>query len=532
RQLAGGDAIQLTRGNTDDTHPSFSPDGSQIVFSSDRNGGGIYVISALGGEPRQLTNRGWRPRFSPDGRTIAYFTGPRSNSLTDERIFLVPVTGGEPVPFHPEFLSIRNPVWSPDGRRLLFMGRRDKADRWPDDADWWIAPVDGGDAKQIDAFEVLGREAFIDYTVPEVWDAGNGILFSRRVADSTNVWRLPLSSDRRALPDLQQLTFGTGKEMEPNILPAGGLIFSNYTERLNLWSLPIDAAGRIGDDLQPLTQGDTMAGSPTISLSGDQLLFTADRGAGRQVWLRNLRTASEAAVSPGGSTVRGAVLSRDGRRVAWQVPEAAGTGLYTAATTGGAPARICTGCGGLMSGWTLDNRFLINQSQVPSRFSQLDVATRESRPLLAHPTRGVYSGNLSGDGHWLTFHAHVEDSAHGQQIYAAPLTRQPVDVASWIPITSGEFEDDKPRWSAKGDAIYFTSLRDGYRCLWMQRVDPASKQPTGPAESIRHFHSTRLGMMFPDLTLLGVSVARDRLVFTLVNRTAGIWMGTPAQAAQ
>jgi serine/threonine protein kinase/Tol biopolymer transport system component len=532
RQLAGGDAIQLTRGSTDDTHPSFSPDGSQIVFSSDRNGGGIFVVPTLGGEPRQLTSRGRRPRYSPDGQTIAYYTGPRSNSITDERIYLVPAAGGESVPFHPEFLSIRNPVWSPDGRSLLFMGRRDKSDRWPDDADWWIAAADGGGAaQQIGALEILGRQAFTDFTMPEVWDARNGILFSRRVADSSNVWRLMLSSDRRALPDLQQLTFGTGTEMEANILPAGGLVFTNYAERLNLWSLPIDAAGRVGDDLQPLTQGDTMAGSPMISVSGDQLVFIANRGAGRQVWVRDLRTASEAVLSPEGGAARGAVISRDGTRVAWQVTEKDGSHLYTTATTGGVPARACTGCG-LVSNWTPDNRFLMYQSQVPSRFSLLDLATKVSRPLLVHPTRAVYSGNLSVDGEWLTFHAHVEDSAHGQQIYAAPMVQQPVAPNAWIPITSGEFEDDKPRWSVKGDAIYFTSLRDGYRCLWMQRVDPVSKQPTGPAESIRHFHSARLGMMFPDLALFGVSVARDRLVFTLVDRTAGIWMGTPAPAAK
>jgi Tol biopolymer transport system component len=531
RQLAGGDAIQLTRGNTDDTHPSFSPDGSQIVFSSDRNGGGIFVVPTLGGEPRQLTNRGRRPRYSPDGKTIAYYTGPRSNSITDEKIFLVPVSGGEPVPFRPEFMSIRNPVWSPDGKSLLFMGRRSESDRWPEDADWWIAPQQGGDAQQIDAFEVLGPQAFGDFTAPEVWDARNGILFSRRVADSTNVWRLPLSSDLRALPALQQLTFGTGNEMEPNILPTGGLIFTNYAERLNLWSLPIDAAGRVGDDLQPLTQGDTMAGSPSISLNGEQLAFVANRGAGRQVFVRNLRTASEAALSPEGGFARAAVLSRDGTRVAWSATENNGSGLYTAATTGGVPVRACTGCG-LVSNWTIDNRSLMYQFQAPSRFLLVDLATRVSRSVLAHPVRGVYSGNLSVDGGWVTFHAHVENSAHGQQIHVAPVGQGEVDPKTWIPITSGEFEDDKPRWSAKGDAIYFTSLRDSYRCLWMQRVDPVTKQPTGPAESIRHFHSARLGMMFPDMTLLGVSAARDRLVFTLVNRTAGIWMGTPAQAAQ
>jgi serine/threonine protein kinase len=528
RQLAGGDAIQLTRGSTDDTHPTFSPDGSQIAFSSDRNGGGIFVIPSLGGEPRQLTNRGRRPRYSPDGKTIAFFSGPRSNSTTDEKIFLVPAAGGDTVPFHPEFLSARSPVWSPDGKSLLFMGRRDKSE-WPDDADWWIAPIEGGEPRAIGALEVLGRQDFLDFASPELWDGRDGILFSRRVADSTNVWRLALSSDRRALPSPQQVTFGTGNEREANVLPGGGLVFTNYTERLNLWALPIDADGRIGDTLEALTQGDTMTGSPSISLSGDRAVYIANRGSGNQVWVRDLRTDSVAALSPEGTTARSAVLSRDGTRAAWQYIEASGRALYTVAANGGVPAQVCAGCG-LPAGWTIDNRYLLYQSEIPSRFSLLDVMTRQSRPLLAHPTRGVYSGNISIDGGWITFHAHVEDSAHGQQIHAAPLGQGTVSPDSWVPITTGEFEDDKPRWSVKGDAIYFTSLRDGYRCLWMQAVDPISKRPRGDAVSIRHFHSARQGMMFPDLSLLGVTVARDRIVFTLVNRTAGIWMGTPAPA--
>jgi eukaryotic-like serine/threonine-protein kinase len=526
RQLAGGEAIQLTRGNTDDTYPSFSPDGSQIVFSSDRNGGGIFVIPALGGEPRQLTKGGRRPRYSPDGQTVAYFTGPRSNSTTNEKIFMVPAAGGEAVPFHPEFLSIRNPIWSPDGQRLLFSGRRAISDRWPDDADWWVASVKGGPAQKIGAFEILGRQSFSDFTSPDVWDARDGIIFSRRVADSTNVWRLQLSSAGLALPGLEQLTFGTGKEMESNILPGGGLVFTSYTERLNLWALKIDGS-RVSAELEPLTQGDTMAGSPSIASSGDRIAFIANRGAGNQVWIRDIRTGSDAALSPERGVGRASVLSSDGTRAVWQVDQETGRALHTVSAAGGVPTVVCDDCG-LPLGWTHDNRFILYQSQVPSRFSLLDVATRASRPLLAHPVRGVYAGNLSPDDQWVAFHAHVPNAANRQQIHTAPLASIPVDPAAWVPITSGEFEDDKPRWSAAGDAIFFTSLRDGYRCLWRQRVDPRTKRPNAPVESIRHFHSARLGMMYPDLAMLAVTVAQDRIVFSLVNRTAGIWMGTPA----
>ena len=50
RQVSGGDPIQLTRDPADDHQPAFSPDGGQIVFRSERAGGGgttLFQLSAV-----------------------------------------------------------------------------------------------------------------------------------------------------------------------------------------------------------------------------------------------------------------------------------------------------------------------------------------------------------------------------------------------------------------------------------------------------------------------------------------------------
>src|SRR4029077_18701360 len=73
--LPHGEPIRLTRHAADDYEPSFSPDGSRIAFRSDRDGGGVYVISVLGGQETRIAEQGRRPRFSPDGRWIAYWVG-------------------------------------------------------------------------------------------------------------------------------------------------------------------------------------------------------------------------------------------------------------------------------------------------------------------------------------------------------------------------------------------------------------------------------------------------------------------------
>ena len=76
QRTTGGRAIRLTDNPADDREPDVSPDGSLIAFRSDRDGGGIYVTPTLGGDARLVAEFGRSPRFSPDGKRIAYWTGP------------------------------------------------------------------------------------------------------------------------------------------------------------------------------------------------------------------------------------------------------------------------------------------------------------------------------------------------------------------------------------------------------------------------------------------------------------------------
>jgi serine/threonine protein kinase len=531
RQVSGGEAIRLTRGAADDREPSFSPDGSRLVFRSDRNRGGIYVMSALGGEPRQLAAYGRRPRFSPDGRWIAFWSGTSSNSGTFEKIYLIPAEGGEPKPWHAEFSSARDPVWSPDGRFLLFLGKRDQAARWPESADWWIAPVDGGTPRSTGAFDVLGRESFIDFVAPEAWVAPNDIVFNRRVGDSTNVWRVPLSRRQTILSPPQRLTFGAGLELQPAVAPTGAVVFASYTERLNLWGLPIDpGSGVVGDDLNRYTQGDALDGAPSISSDGGRSAFVSNKEGSDEIWVHDFRTGRDTRLTGAAGRKGLAVISPDGSHVAFDVFENGKVALYTAAANGGLVDKVCDSCGQPRS-WTADLKHLVYQADDPSRFFVLDLVSKQSTLNLSDPERGVFSGNISRDGAWIAFHA-KRNAAEGQQIFVAPFRTAGVRPEAWIPITSGEFEDDKPRWSADGFSIYFTSVRDGFRCLWVAYVDPATKRPLGDAAVVRHFHQTRLSMMYPTLRRFDLAVARDKIVFSLVERTANLWTAMPEAAAK
>ena len=81
--LASRDITRLTTSRAIDTEGSWSPDGRQIYFTSDRSGGPqVYRMSASGGTPERVTFEGSynaRPRLSPDGTKLAMVHLDRGN---------------------------------------------------------------------------------------------------------------------------------------------------------------------------------------------------------------------------------------------------------------------------------------------------------------------------------------------------------------------------------------------------------------------------------------------------------------------
>jgi len=162
------------------------------------------------------------------------------------------------------------------------------------------------------------------------------------------------------------------------------------------------------------------------------------------------------------------------------------------------------------------------------------LARRPARDLLvssesaAGVTRVTHDGgltmqpSLSDDGEVLVY---ASDRAGNDQLdlWVAPADGSGARDDRWIPITTGESWDDKPRWSPSGSLLYFVSHRDGFRCIWAQRLDPSTKKPLGAPFAVEHFHNGRLSMMNVRIAALGFAVARDRLVFNLGEVTGNIW---------
>jgi len=110
KQVAGGQPIRLTSDGAGNTTPDFSPDGSKIVFRSNRDGGGIYEIPAFGGDARLLARDGLNPKYSPDGSQVAYWVGNPGVYSTipgTGTVWVIPVAGGPPQRVGPNFVPGR-----------------------------------------------------------------------------------------------------------------------------------------------------------------------------------------------------------------------------------------------------------------------------------------------------------------------------------------------------------------------------------------------------------------------------------------
>lgn len=117
----GGGRTVLTTNLADDYDPTWSPDGTEILFVSERGGQpDVYIMDANGSNQRRVRrNSGHRtsPTWAPDGRRIAY-------SWNEEDIYIYNLVTGAS-----EFLvSGANPAWSPDGRYIAFI----RGGTWPE----------------------------------------------------------------------------------------------------------------------------------------------------------------------------------------------------------------------------------------------------------------------------------------------------------------------------------------------------------------------------------------------------------------
>ena len=117
----GGAPTNLTKDAAYDTDPAWSPDGTQLVYASDKNGGllQLWLRDLTTNQDRKLTSLATQPlapAWSPDGARIAFLNvnemwGAASLDILD-------LATGKITRLHDTLFAPGSPTWSPDGKRV------------------------------------------------------------------------------------------------------------------------------------------------------------------------------------------------------------------------------------------------------------------------------------------------------------------------------------------------------------------------------------------------------------------------------
>jgi Tol biopolymer transport system component len=509
---------RVTSGEFNDLDPDFSPYDHLIAFRSERDGGGVYIVPSDGSDaPRLIARGGWKPKFSPDGKWIAYFTLTEYEDSTASfglgQIFIVSSEGGQPRRIATDFPTARYPIWAPDSAHILFSGARKDGER-----DWWTAPIDGGPPARTHALELLNRSlAVVGY--PENWQ-GDAVFFSGAEDRDLHVWEIPISSSSmQALGPPRRLTNGGGTEQQSAVGPDGRLFFATLKTAVDVWSLPVDPGNaRVLGPLRQVTHDGLKVELPTVSADGSKLAYISNKSGQQDIWVGDPDGKSDQRVTSARHIGYRPLLSPDGNRLIYPTILKGECAVQMLNLAMSAVSARLGGCYGIWD-WSPDGSSLLTFRSGVTTEVNLTTVTGERQTILSSKNRGLFGARFSPDGHWIAFT--VGGNSANAQIYIAPLKQGTlIPESEWIlvcPNRGGE-----PAWSPGGDVLYFFSKRDGYHCIWAQKLGPG-KRPEGEPIPIQHLHSPAFGMFFMRITEFGLSVTKDRLTMNLAQSTGNLW---------
>ena len=247
----GSGVQRLTVNQARDVFPRFSPDGSQIAFSSNREGNyDVYVIPSTGGKPRQLTFNsaddmtvGW----TPDGKKII-FASSRNQGIFPgvTTLFEVPVDGGMPQPIPTDWGSSAS--YSPDLSKLAFTRHPGvwsrKHYRGSYAVDLWLMDENSRQFTRLadDEYKgnymwpMYGHDGAIYFVADRLPDEKNIKFGGPDVMKSANnIWKI----SERGGPLVQVTHHTDGNLFFPSISSDGKTIV--YEENFGLWKLDVES---------------------------------------------------------------------------------------------------------------------------------------------------------------------------------------------------------------------------------------------------------------------------------------------------
>lgn len=447
---------------------AWSPDGHRIAFLRRGSGGGVFVLSALGGPERKLaevrfpSNEGLD--WSPDGKWLA--VSDKDNVSDRFSIFLISPEAGErrrlTTPQNTEDDGL--PAFSPDGRSIAFVRVRSSVQNI------FVTPISGGKPKQVTSLN--------SYIAGLSWTAdGKEMIFSGISRSSGfTLWRVAAVGGEPQT--LEQL--GIGNRLDPAVAHRGNrLAYTQVVGTINVWQAPLKhPRAMAGPPIKLISSTRTQSGAQ-YSPDGKKIVFVSDRTGKVELWR----------------------CDEDGSNVTQLT-------FLTAADTG-------------TPHWSPDSREIVFDSQASGDEGLYLISSEggAAKPLLVDSHFNA-EPSFSHDGHWIYF---VSDRTGRHEIWKMARDRGP-------PIQVTYHGGNMPLESADGTFLYYTKARGDDPSstdtvgLWRAPVAQGKEERVAPGVLEFNWTTARAGIYFidggskPPLKLIDPSNGRTTIITTLPNQ--------------
>ncbi|HEY1215849.1 MAG TPA: winged helix-turn-helix domain-containing protein [Bryobacteraceae bacterium] len=262
---------------------AWTPDGKWIAFGghpSDDEAPGIWMVGIEGTEKRRLTQVGgqefghWAPKFSPDGRTLAFI---RERSLSASAIYVLPLSSalmpaGSPKRVTRESAAVQGLAWTASGRGLVFSSGGHQGL-----SHMWKISVRERSAERAGQAELL---SFGEHAAGLSVARSGRLVYSAEFSNA-NIWKLTLGGQNT--PSTTPLVRSTLKEGMPDYSPDGKrLAFaSTRSGTEEIWVSDPDGL----NPMQLTSMGGPQCSNPRWSPDGQLILFNSRREGSADLYL-------------------------------------------------------------------------------------------------------------------------------------------------------------------------------------------------------------------------------------------------------
>jgi WD40 repeat protein len=149
---------------------------------------------------------------------------------------------------------------------------------------------------------------------------------------------------------------------------------------------------------------------------------------------------------------------------------------------------------------------------------RLDTAGSRRSPILDTTGQGeLYEAALAPSDRWVAFTLALPNGT--ASLYLAKVGDPPAAAGTWTKLAEDRNYIGSPAWSRDGKTLYYGSSRDGFVCVWAQRIAGDGK-PLGEPFAAFHNHKS------PDMKFYSqsrVAAAPDRLYMMLGEFKGDLW---------